>query len=164
MSSNQILSKIQEFADKLPKFDDGRIDYSNSDTAPVITVFVKYKDKILLLKRSNKVNNYPSKWNTVSGYLDEVKPIKNKILEELSEELDIQENIIKNINYGKYWKLVDKKINKTWLIYPVIVELNKKPPIKLDWEHTDFKWIKPENITDFDIVTKLDKSLENALV
>ena len=86
MSSNQILSKIQEFADKLPKFDDGRIDYSNSDTAPVITVFVKYKDKILLLKRSNKVNNYPSKWNTVSGYLDEVKPIKNKILEELSEK------------------------------------------------------------------------------
>jgi len=158
------LSQIKKFSDKLPKFPDGRIDYSNSKIAPVITVFIKYQDRILLLKRSDKVSNYHGKWNTVSGYLDEVKPVKNKILEELKEELSIQEDIILNIQYGKYWKLVDKKINKTWLIYPVMVELKKKPLIKLDWEHTDCKWIRPEEISKFDIVTKLDKSLKNALI
>ena len=51
----KILAIIKEFANKLPKFPDGRIDYSSSDIAPVITVFVKHKDKILLLKRSDKV-------------------------------------------------------------------------------------------------------------
>jgi len=43
----KILVTIKEFANKLPKFPDGRIDYSNSDIAPVITVFIKHKDKIL---------------------------------------------------------------------------------------------------------------------
>lgn len=163
MRNQKILQTIRRFAKRLPKFPDGRIDYSRSNIAPVITVFIKYQDKILLLKRSNKISNYPGKWNTVSGYLDEVKPIKDKILEELEQELNIQENIISNIKFGKPWKLIDKKINKTWLINPVLVELNKKPPIKLDWEHTDYNWIRPEEMSKFDIVTKLDKSLENAL-
>ena len=43
----KILATIKKFTNKLPKFPDGRIDYSNSDIALVITVFVKYKDKIL---------------------------------------------------------------------------------------------------------------------
>lgn len=163
MQEQKILNTIKKFAEKLPKFQDGRIDYSNSSIAPVITIFVKYKNKILLLKRSDKVNAYAGKWNSVSGYLDEVKPVQEKVLEELSEELGIQQDIILSIHFGKFWKLYDKKINKTWLIYPVLAELNKRPQIKLDWEHTDYKWTKPEDLTKFDIVTKLDTSLENAL-
>ncbi|MGB2762025.1 MAG: hypothetical protein WBC21_00590 [Minisyncoccales bacterium] len=42
-----ILNTIREFAKELPKLLDGRIDYSNSDITPVITLFIKYKDKIL---------------------------------------------------------------------------------------------------------------------
>ena len=65
----EILKLIKEFAEKLPKFPDGRIDYHNSDTAPVVDVFVKYQGKILILKRSNEVSNYQGKWNCISGYL-----------------------------------------------------------------------------------------------
>ena len=75
----KIIETLRELAKKLPKFPDGRIDYSNSDTALVITVFIKNKDKILLLKRSSKVSTYQGKWNTVAGYIDEPKPIREKI-------------------------------------------------------------------------------------
>lgn len=61
MNEQKMLEIIKEFAKKLPKFPDGRIDYSNSDIAPVITVFVRYKDKILILKRSDKVRAYQRK-------------------------------------------------------------------------------------------------------
>ena len=44
---------LKEF-DRLPKFPDGRIDYSNSDKAPVLTCFVRFEDEILLLKRSEE--------------------------------------------------------------------------------------------------------------
>ena len=164
MNQQKILEIIKKFAKKLPKFSDNRIDYSNSDTAPVINIFVKHQDKILLLKRSHKVRSYAGKWNAVSGYLDEVKPVKEKVLEELSEELGIQQDNISSIHFGKFWKLQDKKVNKTWLIQPVLVELLEQPKIKLDWEHTEYRWIKSEELTKFDIVTKLDKNLQNALV
>ena len=93
----KILKIIEEFYKKLPKFKDGRIDYSNSDTAPVVTVFIKYKDKILLLKRSDKVRTYQGKWNTVAGYLDELKSTQEKAIEEIKEELGVEKNDISSI-------------------------------------------------------------------
>jgi len=164
MDEQEILKTIKGFAKKLPKFPDGRIDYSNSDIAPVITVFVKFKDEILLLKRSNKVGSYPEKWNTVAGYLDELKPINKKIFEELKEEIGIDRNLILSINIGKTHKITDVHINKTWIIHPVLVEIKEMPKIKLDYEHTEFKWIKQEELKNFDTVPKIDKSFENAFM
>ncbi len=41
-------------------------------------------------------------------------------------------------------------------------ELKNKPEIILDWEHTEYKWIKSKELKNFDMVPNLDKSLENA--
>ncbi len=157
----EILKTIEKFSEKLPEFPDGRIDYSKSDVAPIITVFVKHETDILLLKRSNKVLTYRGKWNVVAGYLDELKPIREKVLEELNEELGIGKDEIVSIRLGKPYEFTDPDINKTWIFHPIVVELKEKPEIKLDWEHTEFQWIKKEELTTFDIVPKLDKGLEN---
>ena len=163
MNDEQILKLLKDFSEKLPKFKDGRIDYSNSNEAPVITIFVRYQDKILLLKRSEKVGTYKNKWNAIAGYLDEVRLIKDKILEELREEIGVDEKNIKFIEVKDPYKSIDNKINKTWIIHPVLVELNKKPEIKLDWEHTEFKWINPKDLKNYDFVKDLDKTLKIVL-
>lgn len=163
MNEKNILSLLKKFSNELPKFEDGSIDYSNSNEAPVITVFVKYQDKILLLKRSDKVRTYRRKWNTVAGYLDEVKPIKEKVLEELREETKISEKDILNIKYGDPYKLKDKKIKKTWIVHPVLVALKNKVEIKIDWEHTEYRWIKIEELKDYDFVASLDETLRRVL-
>ena len=54
-------------------------------------------------------------------------------------------------------------INKKWIVTPVLVELKDKPEIKLDWEHTEFEWIKPEEMKNYDTVVSLDKSLEKVI-
>ena len=163
MNEQKIIEKKKKFNESLPKFPDGRIDYSNSDIAPVITVFVKHKDKILILKRSNKVRAYQGKWNTVAGYLDELKPIRDKILEEMQEELGISEDNILSIHIGEIYKFTDVGINKTWITHPVLVELKNIPKIKINWEHTEYKWIKPEELTNFDIVLNLEENLKRVL-
>lgn len=163
MNEEKILKIIKRFAKKLPKFADGRIDYSTSETAPVITVFVKYKNKILLLKRSDKVLTYKGKWNTVAGYLDDMKPIKEKALEELSEEIGVKKDIISNIDIRETFKFKDQDLNKTWIVTPVLVMLSYLPQIKLDREHTEFRWIKPEEIIDFDCVPMIAKSLKKVI-
>ena len=163
MEDEYLFKIIEKLSKKLPKFDDGRVNYSKSKIAPIINVFIKYKDKILLLKRSDKVLAYKEKWNSLGGFLDELKSIKEKVLEELREELKINKNLIKSIKLAKPYKLFDKSIRRTWLIFPALVELNKMPKIKLDWEHTDFKWIYPEDIKKFDVVLKLDVSLNKVL-
>lgn len=163
MDDQKIFQTIKEFAKKLSKFPDGRIDYSESDTAPVVTIFIKYKNKILLLKRSNKVRAYQNKWNTVAGYLDELKPIRDKALEEIKEELGIDKNNVSKIYFGEPYRFTDNEVAKTWIVHPILVELKNKPEIKLNWEHTEYKWIEPEKIKFFDIVPKLKESLKRIL-
>ena len=158
MTDEKTIEILKKFHEKLPKFPDGRIDYTESDTAPVVSIFVKHREEILILKRSEKVSTYQGKWNNIGGYLDEFKDVKQKVLEELREETGIEEEMIASIKTGKFSEFSDKILNKTWLIHPFIVELKEKPEIKLDWEHTEYRWIKPEEISEFDIVPDLDKS------
>ena len=162
-NESNILNLLIEFSEKLPKFEDGRIDYTNSEEAPVITVFVKYKEEILLLKRSDKVGTYKEKWNTIAGYLDEIKPIKEKVLEELREEIDVHREQIKSIKFREPYPLIDKELNKKWLIHPVLVELKEKPEIKLDWEHTEYKWIYPKELSNYDTIIDFARTLKLAL-
>jgi len=159
----KILSLIRRFAEKLPRFPDGRIDYSNSDTAPVITVFIVYNDEILLLKRSEDVRTYKGKWNTIAGYLDELKPVYNKILEELREEVGLTEDNILSYHLGESFTFTDKSIGKTWIVHPACVILKEKPVIKLDWEHTEYRWIKPMDLDKFDTVPNIRESFDRIL-
>lgn len=146
MGEQEILETVKRFHDSLPKFPDGRIDYRKSDVAPVITVFVRCGDEILLLKRSERVRTYRGKWNSVAGYLDELKPIREKVLEELEQELGIDRNEVVSVHMGKPYELVDSDIKKTWIIHPVMVDLVRKPEIKIDWEHSEYRWIRPEEL------------------
>jgi len=122
---------LKEF-DGLPKFPDGRIDYSNSDKAPVLTCFVRFEDKILLLKRSDRVSTSQGKWHTVAGYIDEPKPIRQKALEELEEELDIHREDVSGFTAGEPYEFFDAGAKKSWIVHPVLVELKKKPEVTLD--------------------------------
>ena len=163
IQEQKILNIIKEFSEKLPKFSDGRIDYSNSNIAPVVIVFIKYKNLILLLKRSDKVRTYQKKWNTVAGYLDEIKPIQKKALEEIQEETKISKENILSIQIKEPYKFTDSEINKTWIIVPVLAELKNKPEIKLDWEHLEYKWINPKELKNFDLVSNLEESFKRAM-
>ncbi len=158
MREEEILDTVKELIRTLPRFSDGRIDYSRSEFAPVITVFVRSGDKLLLLRRSDKVGSYQGKWNTVAGYLDEIKPVKDKVLEELEEEIGVEESDISSITYGEPWEFKDSSIGRTWLITPVLVELKRRPEVKLDWEHTEFRWIELSELSQFETVPNLDKS------
>jgi isopentenyldiphosphate isomerase len=154
---------LTTFSAKLPKTPDGRIDYTYADKAAVLTIFIKHQQKILLLKRSDKVLTYKEKWNTVAGYLDEIAPIKNKIYEELEEELNIKTDNIALIRIGSHFEFFDSVISKTWIVFSVLVSLHQKPDIHLDWEHTNYQWIDPEDLDEYKTVPKLMISFQHSL-
>lgn len=158
----KLLSVINELAQRLPKFPDGRINYSNSKIAPVIIVFVRHEDKILALKRSNKVLAYKGMWSVVAGFLDEVKPIREKIIEELREELNIDEKDISSIHIGKSYEFNDEKIQRIWLRCPVVVDLKTRPEIRLNQENVSYKWVTQEEFKDLSLIPSTQTTLEHA--
>ena len=157
-----IAKVLREFA-HLPRFSDGRINYSSSDKAPVLICFVKFGDKILLLKRSDKVYAYRGKWSTLAGFIDEPKELFEKALEELEEELGILRENIASYHVGMPYEYVDQTAKKTWIRYPMIVELKAKPKIKLNWEHTAYEWIAPNDVSRYDVAPGFEETLKMAL-
>ena len=51
------LELVERLSAELPRFEDGRVDYTKSPVAPVVNCIVWYDDKILLLQRSDRVAN-----------------------------------------------------------------------------------------------------------
>lgn len=162
MTTQDIENFIVECSGVLPHFADGRIDYTTAAKCPVINVIVTYNDRVLLLKRSDKVMAYKGKWNCIGGFLDEVGSIEDKIHEELREELSILPLLVERIAYIDQIEVVDSNINRTWLIQPALVVLKEQPIITLDWEHTDYAWVARTDVSNYDTVAGLDKLIEKA--
>jgi len=138
----------------------GQIDYTNARWAPVINCVVKHKDKILLVKRSSDMKFYPGWWNGLGGFLDDDKSLEEKVKEEILEEIGIVEKDIISIKLGEVFDLDDPESRKTWIIHPVIVEVNTDKVI-LDWEAEDYRWIKLEELASFGITPAFKKIITN---
>lgn len=132
------------------KFPDGRIDYHHAAAAPVLSCVVRRGEEILLLKRSDRVGSYKGWWHVVGGYLDEpMVPVEKKALLELQEELGIPKDAVGNIQTREPFEVFDPDVAKTWQVHPVLVEVTGDPPIRLDWEHTEYRWVRPSEVPSY---------------
>ncbi|MGC8662467.1 MAG: hypothetical protein ACP5RT_01630 [Candidatus Micrarchaeia archaeon] len=144
---------------KLSKFQDGRINFSGSGIAPVITAYVFYDGKLLLLRRSDKVGHYKLMRDAVSGYLDKIKDPVEKVLEEVQEELKIRHEDIAKVAKSKKFPFLDNNDGVEWMIAPILIILSKSPNIKLDFENNEYAQVDPESISSHDTVAGLEIGL-----
>lgn len=154
---------MADIANDLPKFEDGRIDYTHADRAPVINSAVFYGDELLITKRSEDLHFYPGLWNGVSGFIDELKPLEEIVVKEIEEELSVSSQLITRIAVGDVIERKSSKHDRIWMIFPILVELKEKPDIKLDWEHSDYAWIKPEELERYEILSDFKNVVDQAL-
>lgn len=154
---------MKQLAAGLPRFDDGRIDYSNANTAPVVNCMVYCEGKVLLLQRSSEVGDYQGKWSGVDGYIDTFKPLHYTILTELKEELDVHEEDIADIRIAEPYESDDRKVQKIWVVYAVLVVLKAQPQISLDWENQQYRWIDPSDLGKFNTLPGQNRVLKRAL-
>lgn len=134
----------------------GQIDYTNTRWAPVINCVVTYKNTILVVQRSKKLNFYPGYWNGISGFLDDTKSLKQKIKEELREELGISDKSIKKITLGEIFHQEAPKYHKTWIVHPALAEVSTNK-VKLDWEARSYKWVTVDEVKKLKLLPGFEK-------
>ncbi|MGE5404311.1 MAG: NUDIX domain-containing protein [Candidatus Saccharibacteria bacterium] len=122
----------------------------------VVTCFVVHDEKILLLKRSGQVGTYQEKWAGVSGHIDEGNTPQQQALQELKEEVGLSDTAISSITEGPPVEVIDEVLSRKWVIHPFRVMVVDPELIKLDWEHTEYQWIIPEEMGQFETVPKLE--------
>ena len=128
----------------------------------VVTCFLKRRqqghDEILLLRRSQHVGTYRGRWAGVSGYLE--APPHEQALKEIGEEAGLGLDEVTLVRKGKPLAVVDEGLGRRWLIHPYLFEVRHPEKIAIDWEHTEARWIKPEDMASYKTVPGLKEALE----
>ena len=129
----------------------------------IITCFLKNGEKILILKRSKKVKSMKGLWAGISGIIENNESPLKRAKIEIYEELGISDNEIKLIKESEEMRIVSPQYdNHEWEVYPFLFAVDN-PKIKLNWENSDYKWIKAEEISNYETVPSLEKVLLNLL-
>ncbi len=102
---------------------------------------------------------YPAVWNGISGFLDDMKTIQEKVTEELSEELGIPASAIVSIRPGPVLVQEAPEYNKVWLVTPVLAEI-ATTEIKLDWETSEYRWVTKEEAFKLELMPGYGKVME----
>jgi ADP-ribose pyrophosphatase YjhB (NUDIX family) len=138
----------------------GQTDFTDIRWAPVINCVVQYKDKILLVQRSESLRLYPGYWNGISGFLDDNKGLEEKVYEELKEEIGMKKGDVVSIILGTIFDQEEYQYKKTWIVHPVLVTVNTDK-VKLDWEAKNFKWVKREGALKMKLLPGFDEVLNS---
>lgn len=124
----------------------------------VVTCFLESEGEILILRRSEKVGSYQERWAGVSGYV-ESNPDEQALVE-ISEETGLTGEDIRLINKGEPLFVEDEEIGVRWVVHPFLFSIKDRTKIRIDWEHKETRWIKPEDIDDFQTVPMLKETLQ----
>ena len=130
----------------------------------IVTSFIKNGDRILILKRSDKVKSMKCLWAGVSGIIEknDATPL-DRAKTEILEETGINEEEIELLKANERIKIEAAQYkNHEWNIFPFLFK-TKNPEIKLNWENSEFKWIKPNEIKNYETVPELEKILFSLL-
>ncbi|MBT3474816.1 MAG: NUDIX domain-containing protein [Thaumarchaeota archaeon] len=125
----------------------------------IVTTFLTNSDKILLLKRSQKVKSMKNLWAGISGIIEGNEQPLERAKIEVYEEVGIKESNIELIKEGKIILIESPQYeNHQWEVYPFLFSCNNIE-IKLNWENSESKWINVNELNEFKTVPSLDRVL-----
>jgi 8-oxo-dGTP diphosphatase len=121
--------------------------------------------KILIVKRDKEII-FVDKWDVPGGKLDNDETLFEAISREIVEEVGLKlARIICTLSSSKF----EGKLGDKLIIYRNIYLCRASGEIKLSAEHSEYKWVAPEELRNFEFaddkdLTEIIKSLPEILL
>ena len=129
----------------------------------IVTSFIQDEQKLLILRRSNKVKTMKGLWAGISGIIEKNEAPLTRAKIEIYEETGISEDKIRLVKNAEKLRIHSPQYeNHEWEIFPFLFEA-KNPDIKLNWENSEYKWITIDELKNYNTVPSLEKVLQNLL-
>lgn len=136
----------------------GEVVLPDVEARPVVSVLLRNRGKILLVRRSEKVGSFQGRWSAVSGYLEGDEDPKERAVQEIREETGMR-----GARFRAAGRLVVARYGSTaYVVHPFLFEAPSRS-VRLDWENTEHRWIAPAEIDTFDAVPRLRDVMNSAL-
>lgn len=132
----------------------------------VVTAFLVHRPaarvQVLVLRRSDKVGTYRGRWAGVSGFLESDDPL-NRALAEIEEETGMHPSAVRLLARVDPVDISDPDAGRHWRVHPFLFEASDPSALRIDWEHTEARWVDPGEVANLDTVPGLADVLERLL-
>ena len=127
----------------------------------IVTSFVTSEEKILILKRSNRVKSMKGLWGAVSGIIEGQEEPLERAKIEIFEEIGATSDSIELLKAGKDMMVSSPQYpDHQWQVFPFLFKKNTTE-VLLNWENSSYKWINPNEINQYETVPNLNQVLLN---
>ena len=143
-------------------------DSSQSSLRPthVVTCFLLRFDgsepRLLIVRRSQRVGSYHGRWAGVSGFVEKDTTPDEQAYTEIREETGLQREQVHMLRRGAVVEYEDAEIGRHWYIHPFLFEVTAPDAIRLDWEATELRWIRPSELESYETVPRLAEAHASA--
>jgi len=119
----------------------------------VVTVFLRHRGEVLLLRRSEDVGSYPGRWGTVAGHVEHDAP-RASALDEIDEETGLAEQEVHLAREGPSFTVEDEDRGTRWTVHPFLFDADTRE-VTLNWETAEAEWTAPTALLRRDTVPEL---------
>lgn len=116
-------------------------------------------DRVLLVRRSQRVRTYRGAWAGVSGYVEPGVTPLDQAYTELREETGLERGDVKLLRTGAPIAFDDAQLGQSWVVHPFLFAIDNPDRIRTDWEATEHHWVAPADIPTYETVPKLAEAL-----
>ena len=117
------------------------------------------EDRVLLVRRSDRVRTYRGAWGAVSGYLEPAVTPLEQVRTEMREEAGVDERSAMLLSSGEPLAVDDDAQGLHWVVHPFLFLLTTPDAVRTDWEATDHRWVRPDEVASYPTVPKLPEAL-----
>ncbi|KAJ3336913.1 hypothetical protein HDU93_001981 [Gonapodya sp. JEL0774] len=128
-----------------------------------------FPERVLLLRRSDKVNTYQGHWAGISGSVEDSDPDPMfRATREVEEETRLV--LGRDVEFVRAGKkiVVDggpRHPDMVFEVFPFLFRLiNPNTPVTIDWEHSEYKWIPPTEMLSYTTVPQLPETLSRVFI
>jgi 8-oxo-dGTP diphosphatase len=122
----------------------------NRKIPTVVSCFLDYKSKVLLLKRAKKDSQY-GLWGIPGGKQQEKESSKEALLREIKEELSLE--LLHNHLQMLYKSTMENQCDGEYFLHIYYAKLLNPPQIILNAsEHSEFAWTRIENFKEYPLL------------
>lgn len=124
-----------------------------------VTCVVRCRSRILLLRRAPTVLVNPNLWSSVTGRVEHGQSFEASAFQEIHEETGLGRRDLTLVRRGKGFRLQIRRGVVT-LVQPFLFD-SRTRRVRLNWEHTDSKWVRQVDLHRFRLVPKFNLTLKS---
>jgi predicted aconitase with swiveling domain/ADP-ribose pyrophosphatase YjhB (NUDIX family) len=130
--------------------DRGTLELPDVKAVPVVSVVLRNRGRILIVRRSDSVGTFRGRWSAISGYLEGREAPKSRAVREVHEETGLR-RIVFRAAAPRIFARTDATL---FVVHPFLFDVPVRK-VRLDRENVEHRWIRPEELDGFETVPRL---------